>query len=87
MNEQKKAAEHTAHKPAVDASWPGMAFVNLFRTEALKVADETEKAFERSLVEMKRAQVDSARLFETQLEVGAAMNRAMFDSVRRAWNV
>ena len=86
MTDQKKTTEHTAYKPAVDAALPGAAFFGLFRTEALKLADETEKAVERSLVEVKRAQIDGSRLFETQLEVQAAMTRAMFDSVRRAWN-
>ncbi len=86
MTDQKKSTEPTAHRPAVDGVLPGAAFFGMFRTEALKIADETEKAVERSLVEVKRAQIDGSRLFETQLEVQAAMTRAMFDTVRRAWN-
>jgi hypothetical protein len=90
MNDQKKsttehAHAHTAHKP-VDSTMPGAMFMNMFRTEALKMADESEKAVERTMSEVKRATVDSSRLWESQLELQGAVSRAMFDSVRRAWN-
>jgi hypothetical protein len=90
MSDQKKTTtEHThahAHKP-VDSTMPGAMFMNMFRTEALKMADESEKAVERTMSEVKRATVDSSRLWESQLELQGAMSRAMFDSVRRAWNI
>jgi hypothetical protein len=91
MSDQKKTTEHThahthAHKP-VDSTMPGAMFLNMFRTEALKMADESEKAAERTMSEVKRATVDSSRLWESQLELHGAMSRAMFDSVRRAWNI
>lgn len=87
MTDQKKSAEdHRQHHASFVDAVPGAAFFGMFRTEALKMADQTEKAVDRTMVEVKRAQIDSSRLFETQLEMQAAMSRAMFDNVRRAFN-
>lgn len=83
QNAQKKTAE--AHSPFnVGAGLPGFG---VFQKEALRVADDAEKMVDRSMQEMKRANHETARLFEAQLELGASMSRAMFDSVRRVWNV
>jgi hypothetical protein len=76
-----------AHKPSADAGTPFQAMFGMWKVEMLKVADESEKMAERSLVEMKRATVESSRLFESQVELGANMMRASFDGVRRMWNV
>ena len=77
---------HTANARPVEAAHPGAALFGLFRGEALKAADETERAIERTLVEGKRAAIDGSRLWESQLELAAAMNRSMFDTVRRTFN-
>ena len=85
MTEQKKTTE--THRPGPDATSPFHAAFGLVQKEALRVADETEKMVDRSLQEMKRANHEGNRLWEAQLELGASFSRAMFDSVRRVWNV
>lgn len=81
--EQKKSHEH---KSTFDAASPMHAMMSVWQKEALRVADETEKAVERGMQEFKRATHEGGRMFEAQLELSASMNRAAFDSVRRMWN-
>jgi len=85
MSEKNTQHAH-AHKPSADAATPMSAMFGMWRTEALKIADESEKAVERSFVEMKRATVEGTRLWESQLELQTAMTRAAFDGVRRMWS-
>ncbi len=75
------------HKPDANTATPFTAMFGMWQKEALKVADETEKAVERSLVEFKRASVESNRLWESQLELQASVSRAAFDAARRLWSV
>ncbi len=81
------ASTHSHAKAAADNATAAGAMFSMVRTEMLKVADESEKMVERSLVEVKRATVESSRLWESQLELSASMTRAAFDGVRRMWNV
>ena len=86
----KNASASTSHhhaKAAADNATAAGAMFSMVRTEMLTVADESEKMVERSLVEVKRATVESSRLWESQLELSASMTRAAFDGVRRMWNV
>ena len=87
MTEKNTTSNAQAHKPSADAGTPFQAMFGMWKSEMLKVADESEKMAERSLVEMKRATVESNRLFESQVELGASMMRASFDGMRRLWNV
>ena len=84
--DQNTAKKNDAHKPSADAASPFHAAFGAVQKEALRVADESEKMVERSLQELKRANHEGARLWESQLELQASMTRAMFDSVRRVWN-
>jgi hypothetical protein len=75
-----------SHKATTDTHSPVNAMFGMWKSEMLKLAEEQEKMAERSLVEMKRATVEGARLWESQLELQASMTRAAFDGVRRMWN-
>ncbi len=86
MTDKTNTSTH-AHKPSADAATPFQAMFGMWKSEMLKVADESEKMAERSFVEMKRATVEGNRLFESQVELGASMMRASFDGMRRLWNV
>jgi hypothetical protein len=81
----EKTAAHS-HKAATDTHSPVHAMFGMWKSEMLKFAEEQEKMTERSLVEMKRATVEGARLWESQIELQASMTRAAFDGVRRMWN-
>ncbi|MDP2340656.1 MAG: hypothetical protein Q8O67_06850 [Deltaproteobacteria bacterium] len=83
----QNAKKHEAHKPSVDAASPFHAAFGAFQKDALRVADESEKMVERSMQELKRANHEGARLWESQLELQASMTRAMFDGVRRMFSV
>lgn len=85
MSNEKSSTAHQ-HKAATDAHAPMNGMFAMFKGEVLKVADEQEKMVERTLVEVKRATVEGARLWESQLELQASMTRAAFDGVRRMWN-
>ena len=87
MSDSKTASQQETHKPSADAASQLHAVFGSVQREALRVADESEKMVERSMQEIKRAQHDGARLWESQLELQQSMTRAMFDSVRRLWNV
>ncbi len=88
QNAQKKTTEARPFSAnQADFGLPFQSAFGLFQKEALKVADDTEKLVDRSMQEMKRANHETARLWEAQLELGASMSRAMFDGVRRVWNV
>lgn len=82
--EQKK---HEAHKSAAEATSPMTAAWGVMQKESLRVADEVEKMVERSFQESRRATHEGARLWESQVELTAAMSRAMFDGWRRMMNV
>lgn len=84
-NTSKK--NHETHKAAAEFATPFTAMMGVFAKEALRVADEAEKGVERSLQEMKRANHEGNRLWESQLEMSASVSRAAFDSMRRMWNV
>lgn len=74
-------------KSGPDFLTPFHAMFGVFQKETLRVADDAEKAVERSLQEMKRANHEGNRLWESQLEMSASVSRAAFDSMRRMWNV
>jgi hypothetical protein len=82
--EQKKTEGHT---PAADATSPFHAAWGAMQKESLRVADEAEKMVERGFQESRRATHEGARLWESQVELTAAMSRAMFDGWRRMMNV
>lgn len=84
MSNEKTTAHQ--HKTAHETHSPFTAMFGMWKGEMLKVAEEQEKVVERSLVEMKRATVEGARLWESQIELQASMTRAAFDGVRRMWN-
>jgi len=84
MTDQKKTTQAPTFSETEN---PVVAMFGMMRKEMLKVADESEKMMERSLVEMKRASHESGRLVESQLELSNAMTRAMFDGARRLWSV
>jgi hypothetical protein len=81
------AARPETHQPGAEATSPFHAAFGLLQREALRVADETEKALDRSAQELKRAQHEGGRLWEAQMELGQSMSRAWFDGVRRMWNI
>ncbi len=85
MSTDQKKAE--AHKPAADATSPFHAAWGAMQKESLRFADEAEKMMERSFQESRRATPEGARLGESQVELTAAMSRAMFDGWRRMMNV
>ena len=87
MTEQTKSTKSETHRPGAEATSPIHAAFGMMSKEALRVADETEKMVDRSMQEWKRANHEGSRLWEAQLELGASMSRAMFDSARRVWNV
>lgn len=84
MSNEKTTAHQ--HKATTETHSPMNARFGMMKGEMLKVAEVQEKMVERSLVEMKRATVEGARLWESQIELQASMTRAAFDGVRRMWN-
>jgi hypothetical protein len=83
MTEQTQINKGARHE--IPSPFAGM---NTFvQKEFLRVADESEKALERSMQETKRAMHEGSRVLEGQIELGQSMMRAWFDSARRIWNV
>ncbi len=87
MTDQNTAKKSETHRPGVESNSPFHAAFGLVQKETLRIADETEKMVDRSMQEVKRANHEGARLWEAQLELGAAFSRAWFDGVRRMNNV
>jgi hypothetical protein len=85
MSAEQKKTE--THKPASDATSPLHAAWSTMQQESLRLADEAEKMVERGFEESRRATHEGARLWESQVELTAAMSRAMFDGWRRMMNV
>jgi hypothetical protein len=82
--DQKKTESHKTHAESTSpmhAAWGAM------QKESLRVADEAEKMMERTFQESRRATHEGASLWESQVELTAAMSRAMFDGWRRMMNV
>jgi hypothetical protein len=85
MSAEQKKTE--AHKPAAEATSPFHVAWGAMQKESLRMADEAEKMMERSFQESRRATHEGARLWESQVELSAAVSRAMFDGWRRMMNV